>query len=560
MWNNILNRRGWWLACVVLLAALQFTRQVTSSVQETQVFDEGLNLASGYAYLRTGDYRLTPEQPPLGRILNALPLLLLHPDPKTEGEAWRYADSVAVGREMLFHQRNLTPEQLLLPARLVTVLLTMVLAFAVAFWVRARYGPAAALLAVFLVTVDPNLSAHGHYTTTDFIGTLSVFLALIAFDRMLRHGRPLDLLWAGLAFGAALLSKFSAVFLLPVLLLLWLLHRTPWRTVLLQAACLLLLTTAAVAVAYWPETVRSLHAPRLNRVVQKDTAVGYALRVAGRYLHLPAHPFLLGLNEMARHQKAGHPSYLLGSIREHGTWNYFPIVFLVKTPLGALLLAALAMPLAWRVPRDLWILTLPLAVYWALCLTSGINIGVRHLLPVYPITYILIAVLLARHARSAYGKATPALLGAACLLTAGESAYIAPHDIAFFNFAAGGPANGPNLLLDSNLDWGQDLGNLRRWLDARHRNDVCLAYFGSADDRYYGFPGWAIPANHNLRTGERPGCHYAAISVTLLRGVYQPYQWYNWLRSRQPVARLGWSIYVYDVSDVAEGKVPPGNF
>lgn len=560
MWNSILNRRGWWLACVTLLAAFQLTRQITAAVQETQVFDEGLNLASGYAFLRTGDYRLTPEQPPLGRILNALPLLILRPDPKVGTTAWKYADSVEVGRDLLFHQSHLRPEQILLPARLVTVALTLILTLAVAFWVRARYGPAAALGAVFLVTLDPNLAAHGHYTTTDFVAALTIFLAIIAFDRLLRRDRPIDHLWAGLALGAALISKYSAVFLIPVFIVLWLLHRTPWRTALRQAGAMLLLTAAVIAVSYGPETVRSLHAPRLNRVIQKDTAVGYALRVAGRYLHLPAHPFFIGLDVMARHQKVGHPSYLLGTIRDHGTWAYFPIVFLVKTPLGALLLLGLALPLLRRTPRDLWILALPLAVYWVLCLTSGINIGVRHLLPVYPLTYALTAVLLARHARAAYGKAAPALITGACVLAAAESAYIAPHDIAFFNAAAGGPANGPKILVDSNLDWGQDLGNLRRWMDARHRNDVCLAYFGSADDRYYGFPGMAIPANENLRAGELPGCHYAAISVTLLQGVYQKPEWYAWLRARRPVARLGWSIYVYDVTDVSEGKVPASSF
>lgn len=560
MWNKLLHRRAAWLACVLALVSLQFARQFTAAVQETQVFDEGLHLSAGYSILLTGDYRLNPEHPPLGRMLNALPLLFLKPDPKLDTQGWKDADAIAVGRELLYHQRTLTPEQILLPARLVTIALTLVLALTMAFWVRARYGQPAALLAVFLVTLDPSLSAHGHYITTDFIATLTCFLAVLAFDRMQRLGGHLDILWAGLALGAALVSKFSAVFLLPVFAVLWLIHRTPWRAALRQMAGLIVVSAAVVAISYGPETWRSRHAPRLNEVVKKDTAIGYALRVGGRYLHLPAHPFFLGLNEMALHQKAGHPSYMLGTVRQHGTWNYFPFVFLVKTPLGALLLCLLALPLLRRFHRDLLVLAVPLCIYWALCLTSGINIGVRHLLPVFPFTYALVAVLIARHAVEFYRKAAPALVGAACLVLVGESAYIAPHDIAFFNAAVGGPANGPKLLLDSNLDWGQDLGNLRRWLDARGRNDVCLAYFGSADDKYYRFQGWAVAANANLRTGERPPCHFAAISVTLLEGVYHERAWYAWLRARQPMARIGWSIYVYDVADISEGRVPKESF
>lgn len=560
MWNKLLHRRAWWLACVLTLTALQFGRQFTAAVQETQVFDEGLHLASGYTILLTGDYRLNPEHPPLGRVLNALPLLVVRPDPKLDTQSWRDGDSIGLGLEILYHQQKLTPSQILLPARLVTIGLTMILALAMAFWVRARYGPAAALLAVLLATLDPSLSAHGHYVTTDFIATLMPFLAVIAFDRMLRRGGLLDILWAGLALGAALVSKFSAIFLLPVFVVLWLLHRTPWRAALRQVAGLVVLSALVVAISYGPETLRARHAPRLNTVVKKDTAIGYVLRLGGRYLHLPVHPFFLGLNEMAQHQKSGHPSYMLGTVRQHGEWNYFPFVFLVKTPLGALLLCALALPLLRRFRRDLWVVAVPLCIYWALCLTSGINIGVRHLLPIYPFTYALVAVLIARHAGEVYRKAAPALVTAACVLLAGESAYIVPHDIAFFNLAAGGPANGPNLLLDSNLDWGQDLGSLRRWLDARGRNDVCLAYFGSADERYYRFPNWAIAPNESLRAGERPPCHYAAISVTLLEGVYHKREWYTWLRARTPIARIGWSIYVYDITDVSEGRVPRESF
>ncbi|MGC4049685.1 MAG: hypothetical protein QM757_09255 [Paludibaculum sp.] len=316
-----------------------------------------------------------------------------------------------------------------------------------------------------------------------------------------------------------------------------------------------------VAVCYGPETWRSRHARRLNEVVKKDTAIGYALRVGGRYLHLPAHPFFLGLNEMALHQKAGHPSYMLGSVRQHGTWNYFPFVFLVKTPLGALLLCALALPLLRRFRRDLVVLAVPLGVYWALCLTSGINIGVRHLLPVFPFTYALVAVLITRHAVEVYRKAAPALARRGLSGARGRvRLYRAPRHRVLQRGGGADRRTGRNCCWIRISIGGRIWGICGAGWMPGDGMTVCLAYFGSADDRYYRFQGWAVAANFNLRTGERPPCHFAAISVTLLEGVYHERSWYAWLRARQPMARIGWSIYVYDVADVSEGKVPKESF
>lgn len=256
--------------------------------------------------------------------------------------------------EFLNHNR-LPAEDLLFPARLVTIALTAVLALLLAFWTRARFGPAAALLALFLFTLDPNLSAHGHLVTTDMIVALTSFAACLVFERFLASGGTLRLALSGVMLGLALVSKMSALFLLPAFALLyygrWHRHREPWLAVARHTLLLAVTAAAVVFFTYAPESVRALRgwadgtATPLHKVVARDNALGYGLRVLGRYLGVPAHRYLVGLGDLAERNRQGHESYLLGSVRPRGVWYYFPFAFLVKTSLGVLLLIALAVPL-----------------------------------------------------------------------------------------------------------------------------------------------------------------------------------------------------------------------
>lgn len=545
--GSLLRKRGW-LACVLVLVALQAARLFQAARTETQTWDEGLHLASGYMFLVTGEYRLDVEHPPLGRILNALPLVGLSLDPHLTGKAWADGDAVEQGRALLYAQPSHAAEEILLRARLVTVGLTALLSLVMAFWMRTRFGEPAALLSVFLTALDPNLSAHGHYVTTDFIAAATAFLTVIAFDGFIRRRTWPSTLMVGLALGVALSSKFSTLFLLPALLLVWLLSRPDWKAMPLQAAVMLLVASAIVAAAYGPENWRALGRPTIDKYVTTRTATGRVLKAAGEWGHVPGHKLLMGLAGLAEHQQFGHPAYMLGQVYRNGRWEYFPFVFLVKSPLGALLLALLAAGVLWRAWRREWlVLALPLLVYWGLSITSGINIGVRHLLPVYPLMYALIGAMLWVNGRALYGKALPPLVGVACGLVLLETARIAPRDIAFFNLAAGGPENGPKLLGDSNLDWGQDLGALRQWAASRGISSMCVHYFGTADKGYYGFPDGAAKDG---------SCRYVAASMTLLQGVYPGEGSYDWLRARTPIARVGWSINIYDMGGT-DGATSP---
>ncbi len=553
VWHRLITNRKLWLGCLLALAATQFARQFYAAATETQTFDESIHIGAGYSFLRSGDYSYDPEHPPLGRVLATLPLLALDLDPKFDTEGWRIRDLRRYGQALLYRQPKVRAETILLVSRTVPILLTVALTLLVGFWARARFGPGAGLLAAVLAALEPNLAAHGHIVTTDLPATVTVFLACVAFERMLRRRTWLDVVWLGLALGAAFSSKFSAVFLAPSFLIVCAMTRRAGFDALLKTASAGVLALLALMASYGPATLRVNPSPWADEALRVDAGLVARVLAGSPTLHryVVAHPLWRGMNIITGHQDHGHHSYMLGEISEGGRRDYFPFAFLVKTPLGTLLLILLTLPLLRRMDWDPHLaLVVPLVVFWSLCISARINIGLRHLLPVYPLMFVLAAGWFATRARAFYGKATPALAAVALVLLAGESAAIAPHDLAFFNSAAGGPANGPNLLVDSNLDWGQDLANLRRWLGPDRQKNVCLVYFGLTDVTYYGFRECGLPMTSEIRAGYEPDRRWAAISATALAGVYYKREWFEWLRERRPAARVGWSIYVYDVNDL----------
>lgn len=532
-------------------------------LEEAQTWDEAIHLAAGYSYLKTGDYRMNPEHPPLGKILSALPLLFLKPAVPQDRPAWAQADALAFGSLFLYENRA-PAETMLFLGRSTTIAVTLLLGVSIAFWTRAHFGPAPALFALFLFTTDPNIVAHGRYVTSDMVLAFFVFLTMLAWSAFLTSRSTAALLAAGLSLGLAVASKYSALFLWPVLIILYLIRawQAPGlgiRRFLGSMLVLMVGATTVLGTVYARETKRLPRTElRLSNVVDRSAPGGEILYRLGSRFNLPAHSYLIGLNKVAAHYQGGHENYLLGKVSQTGWWYYFPIAFAVKTPVAtlALVLLSLGTLAAWllrqpaRVLRKLraapfcwFVLAVPVVVYWAFSIRSRLNLGLRHLLPVYPMVYIAVSVVLFLTLRRVLPKALPLALLLLISLQIFEFARIHPHYLAFFNLAAGGPSNGPRYLLDSNIDWGQDLKRLKRYLDSRGIAEVCLCYFGSAPLWHYGILSRELPEQttnpHNL------DC-VAAISVTPLYGLYVSKGAFEWLRPLQPFQKIGYSIYLYD--------------
>lgn len=553
-----MNGKAWWIAAALLLAAMGVA-MVTAALGENQTWDEGVHLVSGYTDLVLGAHRLNREHPPLAKYLAALPLLALDLRLPLEHESWRKGDAVLFGAVFLY-RNEAPPDTMLLLARLPMIGLALLLGAVLALWTKRRFGPVAGLAALFFYTTDPNFIAHGHYVASDVAAAFTIFLAVAAWARWLeRRGRG-ALALAGLALGLALTAKFSTLFLLGLLPALSLAYwkkqpkRFGWRNFAgthLAAAALALVTLAA---AYGPATWRTIvrgEAASLTVYARQQNLVSRTLRWAGETMHLPAHPYLLGLNIVAAHNERGHPAYLLGEVSKEGRWLYFPVAFAVKTPTALLLLLGAGLWLGLsrlRVRRRdalpfVWfaLLVAPLA-YFALAMAGNLNLGLRHILPVYPFLYAAAGAAFAKLARGRAWALAALLLG----LQVVETARIHPHHLAFFNTVSGGPAAGPRYLADSNIDWGQAVKHLAAWKGAQGLDDLVISYFGVTDLPYYlGKHRVLEKVCADCRIGEIDSV--VAVSVTNLLGVYRDSPALAWLRKRRPDARIGWAIYVYDL-------------
>ncbi len=564
--DTFLERRFW--IAIALLAGMLATVQVLSIRGEAQIWDEGFEIVGGYQYLTTGEYRASLENPPLERVLEALPLLFLRPELKGEALGANNTAGADVQAGLTFLYQNRVPAgTLLFAARLPMIAVTVGLLLILAAWCRKRFGATAAVVAACLFALDPTVIAHGRYVKNDMTVTALAFLAVIAWDWYLESGKPLALLSAGLSLGLALGSKYSAVFLLPVFLILYVMRE--WRRFSLLrsvrtlsalktfvlvgsiAVAVIILLYAPYAGALLPHARASLEgsAPGvpLRDVVDQSTAFGRDIAWIGSRLGWRSHPYLIGLTTFASHGGGTHPAYMWGHRGTTGWWAYFPFAFSVKTPVAVLLAVLLAIPFAVTQP----LLVVPIAVYGALSAAGHVDIGLRHLLPIYPFLYALVAAGLV-NLRTRFR--TPVLV-AVLAFTALESFAAYPYYTAFFNVLVGGPRNGPKYLVDSNIDWGQDLNRLGEFVAARGSSPrqpaVCVEYFGTAPTWYYLRAPANFPALEEMRQGAKLDCELAAVSVTPLEGVYVPEAWFAWLRDVPPLARIGDSIYVWDVHDPA---------
>ncbi|HKB08510.1 MAG TPA: glycosyltransferase family 39 protein [Candidatus Polarisedimenticolia bacterium] len=545
-------------AALALLAAL-LVQGLIFIGESSQTSDEAAHLAAGYSYLKAADFRLNPEHPPLIKEWAALPLLLLHLK-FPWGPLWEQSEEWNIGR--IFVHENLVPnDTLLLLGRLPILLLSLALGWFLFLWGRALFGPRGALLGLALYVFDPNVVAHSSLITTDLGLTLFIFLAVYALWIWSERPSPGPLVLCGLMVGGAFASKFTSFWILPILFALLVLlffwdaplPLRPWRRrdevtgpqtarralgLLLLAVCLALLTLVVVV---------------------------------GSYAGTGVMQYLVGLERGLRHSGVGHKAYLLGQYSEAGWWWYFLYAYLIKTPIGTLLLvqASLAALLLGRRIRfkEEFFLWVPIAVIVLITCVWRVNIGLRHILPIYPFLYLSAGRLAMRPGTGAPApRRWPAALAAggivACLIWNVLSAWrITPYQLAYFNELIGGPANGHLHLLDSNLDWGQASKALRRYVESENLPIIYCAFSGNTDPWYYGVRYQYAPGSGNLdvskdrpvRLPEDAPREVLVVSAMVLHSVqFSDTDVWAPLRKQTPIATPGYAFLAYDITRNAD--------
>lgn len=512
---------------------LALVRIVATYPIYSHTFDEPNHLAAGLEWW-SGKYTYDVHHPPLARVAIAFGPYVFGARSTGQRSVWREASAVLrTGRG---YTANLTLARIgVLPFFLLACLVVW-------WWGRRVGGERAGAFAVALFTLVPPVVAHASLATTDMP---LVAALLVLCGSWIRWGeRPRSLgrsALLGVAAGIALATKFSTIPFFGIAVLLTVFFTRPWRA------------------ATGRELARSLGVAALTAFGVLWATYRLSVGPAGG-VWLPFPEFFVGLGQLALHNAAGHFTYLLGTPGTSGTIFFFPVVLLVKSPIALLVLLGLAA--AWAVQqwrrsgrRDhaaLLPLLMALGIF-VVSMAANINAGVRHILPVYALGAVATGAFLARawFYRGMLRTSAAALLGALVI----ESTTSHPDALAYFNVLV--PNEPGRVLVDSDLDWGQDLHRLADTVRARGITHLALAYYGSTDHARDVLPVLRPLARVQPDTG------WLAISETYYRmgaisnagGVWQiDTTAYKWLRRRHLAAMVGKSIRLYHVPRAA---LPP---
>lgn len=503
-------------------------------------YDEIFHVTGGYLFDRYGDYRIHPENGILPqRVQGLAPLLAGAEPPPMNSAAWRNADQGQVSHDFFF-TANSDHRPWLLGARALNLLFSAgvcLLAFA---WARRLGSVTAGFVALGLMAFSPTLLAHGPLATSDAAAALLLGGAALAFDWQLRRGGWRALVFSTLVFGAACIAKYSAVLLLPVCAGVAVLHvwlgGVSWRAAAGRYAFHLLGAWAIIWIAFggrWAAGAEGL-VPLENFFrpwwwIDQHAGWQAPLIKLIREWRLVPEAFLFGYAHTYVHALS-RPAFLAGEYRDTGWLLFFPCTFLWKSSLaelGAVALVFFAAARRWTGLKERLLRWAPWlllgAGYAVLSLTSSLNIGHRHLLPLYPLLAVAAGVAVSGLERGRR-LAITALIG-----TQVASAALAfPNYLAFFNPIAGGPERGWRLLVDSSLDWGQELPAVSRWLERNNpagREAVYISYFGSDRPERHGIRATQLPFVTSSKFAHpwyEPRAGLYVVSATMLQQVYGP--------------------------------------
>lgn len=609
----------------ILMLGAVFILMFFSAWGDSATMDELAHIPAGYSYLTLHDYRLNPEHPPLIKDLAAFPLLYLDLNFPTDVKAWQedINGQWDMGKIFLYESGNST-DKILHFSRFPVMLLALLFGWLLFKWTRGLYGDKVGLLTLFFFAFSPTFLAHSRYVTTDLAAAFGFFIGIAAFMNFISRQNGIiatdgeisstkkssgwkSLVIAGIAFGIALLLKFSLFLLAPLYLvygILWVIlgNWPDWKKIcretpkMLGKICLIgLIAIVLITIVYqfhiWnypaerqvSDTVFILGSFGIRPLV--DITVWLAdkpiLRGFGQYM--------LGLLMVIQRAAGGNTTYFMGEISAAGWKYYFPLLYFLKEHLAFHIFTIIAVIysirnilkakekniaaiIGWM--KDNFALVggiIFIAVYWLQSISSPLNIGVRHVLPTFPFIYLLVSRQIVRWSKVASIENPQTLkdwiknafslcfksLKKYLLITFLSLWLVAsilatfPYYLSYYNGLAGGTSYGYKVATDSNYDWGQDLKRLDEWMKKNSIEKINLDYFGGGNPQYYLRdklePWWSAK-------GQPPEGSWFAISATFQQGALarpvknftqNPQDAYPWLKDKTPIARAGTSIFIY---------------
>ena len=520
-----LERRS--LIIAIALALLASARIVATYTVFNHTFDEPIHIACGMEWLDKGTYTCEPQHPPLARVAAALGPYLsgirsqgiattdLYTQPR-EGVAILYSG----------HHYDRT----LALARLGILPFFWIACAVVYAWAARYFSKTLAAIAVFLFSFTPAVLAHAGLATTDM--PLTAMLGAAFFTGLVWVERPTAQRAAafGVSSGLAILSKFTTLAFLPAAALVafvwyWAAGGTRIGRALRARAATLLLAVGLAVMVVW---------------------AGYRFSfgpVDFTPLHLPAPALYAGIENVIQHNDRGHWSYLLGERSPLGFWYFYPVALLFKTPLALLGLTVFGAVLAFRKSAGpLWVPLCFAAAILQVAMLGHINIGIRHVLPMYMGMSILAAAAVLQLLEVAQRRRAAGIAAAVLLLWLAASSLAShPDYIAYFNELAG--SHPEKILVDSDLDWGQDIKRAAARLHQLGVKEVMFPQFIVADlEKEHGFPR----LNSNFSFAEQPDGYFLA-GATFWKAFHfgLPADQELWMDRVEPSERIGRGMFLW---------------
>lgn len=615
---------------IIFSLALTVFLSILNAKNDSMIYDEDAHIPAGYSYLKTFDMRLNPEHPPLLKDLAALPLLFLDLNFDTTQDFWEQNANDAqwnAGKYFLFNASN-NPEKIIFWSRLPIILIFIFLALFIFKWTWEISSLGAALLAFILFTFDPNILGHNHYVTTDLGIAAFITFVFYYFVKFLKDPSWKNIYWLAGFLALVQLTKFSSVLIFPVFGLILFFYsfsllarhsqnntfKFKLKTFGKYLGKFLVAFAISLIVVWIAYFLSTFNMPKeklpeiVNHYFDKDNIQAiYAKKVLftlnENAFFRPLAIYLFGIVRVFQRVAGGNVTYYFGQVSTEGFLSYFPVVFLLKTPLPTLIFIFSAIGIALynffhrfrknpenqkaslfsrftafvrtHVLESLMLLFI--FVYFLTSITGRLNIGLRHLFPVFPFIFILTAKTIfafikklhtRKQTRLAYGIVIA--LGSLLILNT-LNAY--PSYVSYFNFLAGGSKNGYHYVTDSNADWGQDLKRLKNWIEEYNHcalqadptkcsagkypivqneliTKIRVDYFGLADLNYYlgkyYEPWWG--SRRPLETG-----YYAISTLFLQESIYDTrksdIESYRWLKNKKPYYQVGTSLLIYKISN-----------
>ncbi len=563
----------------VLILCMMFFLSFFAAMGDSGTTDEIAHIPSGYSYLKYQDFRLNPEHPPLAKALaGSLLQFITIKDIRTDW-SWDGINQWEAGWSLLYRSGNNTSLVLLL-ARLPMLLLALGLGVVLFLFSKKYWGKKVALIVLALYAFYPDVLGHSHLVTTDIAAAFGYVITIWAFDNLMKRKTKKALVIAGIVFGLAQLLKFSS-FLLFIILLILVFYRAKieqkedqsywikfWQLFKMYFwTCVI--SVIFVWIVYIP-FVWNTPSEVEYKVIEMNLTDNASSLWKRNFLHLFEHNpilrgmghYILGIMLVFARVAGGNATYIMGELSDKSIAWFFPVAWLIKTPLTIIILFVWSLLtlvfLRNKHKEDSWlnwIILTPIVVYWAFTLKGSLNIGIRHLMPTVPFIILFIGKSIKRYVSGEKTTKQGILIYALILLMIIETISYFPQYISYFNILI--PRNNRyKYLVDSSLDWGQDLLRLKEYINKNNIDSIKVDYFGGSVPPYY------IPQSVEWHSSYGPTTGWLAVSATYFQSskLYGPKEskWsYEWLEQHKPKIIIGGSILVYHITNEDLAKYPP---